>query len=122
MDNSQETRPLLRRRLRELGEAVELRRAPEPGSVIYLNGFQTVDESMEQMRLTKLVWTHRQQIARLLDGEITAEAIDTLRSDSDRFVAQAFMCSWVDPAVMENYRERMASVEVALLLEEVVDA
>jgi len=113
---------MLRARLRELGEAVELRRAPEPDSVIYLNGFQTVDDTMEQMRLTKLIWIHRQQIAKLLDGEINAEAIEALRSESDRFVAQAFMCSWVDPAVMENYRERMAAVEVALLLEEIVDA
>jgi len=121
VDKTDEKQPILRARLRELSAAVELRREVAAGS-LYQSGLQTVDESMEQARALSLVWTHRKQITMLLYGDIDSEAIEKLRKESEKFIAQAFMISWVDPEVMRNYRARMDAVEVASLVEGVLDA
>lgn len=120
MDKTDETRPILRARLQALSDAAELR--PPLVTGLYQSGFQTVDQSLEQARAVQLCWLHRQLITELLNGELAAGSIGKLRKESDKFIAQAFMFSWVDPAVMSHYRACMDAVEVELLVEETVNA
>lgn len=119
MDKPVDPHQALRLRILELSEASELRPTLETG--LYQSGFQTVDESLEQTRATQLVCAYRQKIANLLNGSLDAVAIQQLRSDSENFVAQAFMFSWVDTEAMRRYRASMDAVEVAVLMEEALN-